>query len=110
MQTSKQTVELFLQALNDENFDQARTLVSDDFSFDGVLGQRNSADAYFADMRKMKFKYHVQKIFEDGNDVCVLYDIDMGKTIFTCGWYTLKDGKIARLKVVFDPRPVLEGK
>jgi hypothetical protein len=43
------------------------------------------------------------------NDVCLLYDIDMsGTKIFTCGWYQIKDSKIKLLKVVFDPRPLLE--
>ncbi len=78
--------------------------------FDGVLGQRDGADAYINDMSKMRFKYSIKKVFEDGNDVCVLYDIDMNKgdKIFTCGWYILNDGKIKNLKVIFDPRPVMK--
>lgn len=58
----------------------------------------------------MKFKYKIKKVFEEGTDVCLLYDINMGgkETIFTCGWYHLKNNKIKSLKVVFDPRPVLE--
>jgi hypothetical protein len=64
--------------------------VSDDMTFDGVL------------------KYHINKPFENENDVCLLYDLDMqGKTIFGCGWYHVEDGKIHSLKVVFDPRPLL---
>jgi len=33
-----------------------------------------------------------------------------GATLFTCGWYQVEDGKIRSLKVVFDPRPVLDTK
>ena len=77
--------------------------------FDGVLGHRDGADTYIKDVKKMKFKYKTKKTFEDGNDVCLLYDIDMsGTKIFTCGWYQIKDSKIKLLKVVFDPRPLLE--
>ena len=107
---AKEIVLKFIDALNEEDFETARACLSDDMVFDGVLGHRDGADTYIKDMKKMKFKYKIKKVFEDGNDVCLLYDIDMGgkETIFTCGWYQLKDNKIKTLKVVFDPRPVLE--
>jgi len=107
--SAKQVVVKFINALNNEDFETAKTYTDDAMQFDGVLGCRNGSDAYFADMQKMKFKYDVKKVFADGNDVCLLYDINMGgTTIFTCGWYKVKDEKICSLKVVFDPRPVLE--
>ena len=106
--TLKETVHAFLDALNKENFDAAATYLREDMQFDGVMGKRDGADAYIADMRKMKFKYDIIKIFEDGNDVCVLYNIDMGgkATIYTAGWYHLSYGKIQHIKVVFDPAPL----
>lgn len=109
-QTAKDVVLTFLTALNEEDFETAAACLAEDMVFDGVMGKRNSAEAYITDMKKMKYKYDIQKTFEDGNDVCVLYDIDMsGKaTIFTCGWYQVIHGKIKKLKVVFDPRPLLE--
>ena len=108
---AKTTVLAFIDAMNKEDFDKARQYVTDDISFMGVLGTRHGAGPYFEDMKKMKFKYDIKKAFADGNDVCLLYDIDMGKaTIFSCGWYQLTGGKISTFKVVFDPRPVLEAK
>jgi limonene-1,2-epoxide hydrolase len=109
MNDAKDTVLSFLKALNADDFQQARKYANDNLSFVGVLGKRNSADEYFKDMEKMRFKYDIKKVFADGNDVCVLYDINMGGTkIFTCGWYKVKDNKIESIQVVFDPRPVLE--
>jgi limonene-1,2-epoxide hydrolase len=108
---AKEIVLTFIDALNNEDFETVRHSLSDDMVFDGVLGHRDSADVYVADMKKMKFKYKIQKAFADGDDVCLLYDIDMGgSTIFTCGWYKVRNNKIKSLKVVFDPRPVLEKK
>ena len=105
----KEFVLSFIKALNREDFKAARTYVSDDMKFVGVLGSRDSADAYFKDMERMKLKYHIKKVFADGNDVCLLYDLDMqGRTIFGCGWYHLEFDKINSLLVVFDPRPLLE--
>lgn len=105
---ARQTVLAFIDALNKEDFQQARTYVQEDFTFVGVMGTRNGAGPYFADMEKMKLKYTVQKAFEEGDDVCLFYDINMGKTtVFASGWYQLTGGKIRSFRVVFDPRPVL---
>lgn len=107
--TARQTVLAFIDALNKEDFALARTYVQDDLRFIGVLGTRDGAGPYVADMEKMKLKYTVQKAFEEGDDVCLLYDINMGKaTVFASGWYQLTGGKIRTFRVVFDPRPVLE--
>jgi hypothetical protein len=60
-------------------------------------------------MKKMKLKYDVQKAFVDGDDVCLFYDLRIsGHTIFGCGWYHLENDKISSLKVLFDPRPLLD--
>jgi limonene-1,2-epoxide hydrolase len=107
---AKKTVITFIHALNDEDFDTARECLHDKMKFDGVMGSRDGADTYIKDMEKMKFKYDVKHVFTDGDDVCVLYDITMSKgvEIYTCGLYEVKEGKIRSLKVVFDPRPLLE--
>jgi hypothetical protein len=107
----REPVLAFLEALNREEFQRARDLVSDDFSFVGVLGSRDGADAYFSDMERMRIKYAVRKVFVDGEDVCIFYDLTVsGKTIFGCGWYQVVDGKLHSLRVVFDPRPLIETK
>jgi hypothetical protein len=104
----KEVVLTFLDAMNKEDFKTARHYLSDDMIFDGVLGHREGADIYVEDMRKMKFKYKILKAFADAEDVCVLYDINMsGLTIYTAGWYKVRDNKIKSLKVVFDPRPIV---
>jgi len=105
---AKEVVLAFIKALNNDDFDAARKCVSSDLKFEGVMGSRDNADEYFKSMEKLRFKYDIKKAFVDGNDVCILYDIDMsGKTIFTCGWYKVRDGKIKSFRVVFDPRPII---
>lgn len=101
----------FIDALNQEDFEAARDLSADSLKFVGVLGERDGAEAYFADMRNMRFKYKIKKAFVNSDDVCLLYDIEMGDTtIFTCGWYHVTGGRIDRIQVIFDPRPVLDKK
>jgi limonene-1,2-epoxide hydrolase len=101
----------FIKALNEEDFAAARGHAADDLKFIGVLGERDGADTYFTDMRRMKFKYDIKRVFSDGDDVCIFYDIDMGSTtIFSSGWYHVVNGKVNSIRVIFDPRPVLEAK
>jgi hypothetical protein len=107
--SAKELVISCIKALNEEDFNSARSYMSNDFKFEGVLGSRDSAEAYFEDMKKMKLKYRIKKAFVDDDDVCLLYDLTMSAVnIFGCGWYHVEDGKINKLKVIFDPRPLLE--
>jgi hypothetical protein len=49
-----------------------------------------------------------KKIFVDGNDVCLLYDMVTNTpvgTAFIAEWYHVKDNKIGSLRIVFDARP-----
>jgi len=107
---AEQMVLDLISAINEKDFATAREFVWDNFTFDGVLGRRDGADAYFGDLPKMNMNYSVLQSFARGLDVCVLSNLRIGdqKEIFCCSWYKLKQGKIASLKVVFDPRPLLE--
>jgi limonene-1,2-epoxide hydrolase len=108
---AKEVVMAFLKSMNDQDFKAARKYVIDDLSFVGVLGTRDSKEAYFKDMEQMRARYDIKKAFVDDNDVCVLYDISFGSSpasLFTCGWYHLQEGKISSIRVVFDPRPLLQ--
>jgi hypothetical protein len=108
---TKQIVLDFIEAMNQFDYEKAKTYVTNDLSFVGVLGTRSGADAYLNDMQKMRFQYKVIKAFADGDDVCLIYDINMGEqTIFCFGWYQLQNDKIKSFRVVFDPRPLLEKK
>jgi predicted ester cyclase len=106
---AKDIVMSFVKALNNEDFKTARRYVSDNMSFVGPLATLNGADTYFKDMERIRLKFEINKVFVDGDDVCLLYDFNAGpKSLFGCGWYHLEQGKISSLRVVFDPRPIVE--
>jgi hypothetical protein len=48
-----------------------------------------------------------KKVFVDGDDVCVIYDLKTAPvpSSRTCEWYRVHDGKIVSVSVVFDARP-----
>ena len=104
---SKETLLSFLKALNEEDFETARTFVTDDLRFEGVLGARDGAAAYFTDMERMRFKYAIKSVIAEGEEVAALFDVTIqGKAILTAGWYHLTEGKINSIRVIFDPRPL----
>ena len=108
-QDAREVVLSMVEAINNLDFEKARSYAHADMKFIGVMGSRDGADAYFKDMEKMKLKYAVKKAFVDGDDVCLLSDLQIdGKTILCCSWYVVKDEKVKSLKVIFDPRPLIE--
>jgi ketosteroid isomerase-like protein len=50
------------------------------------------------------------KVFVDGDDVCVIYDLNTVPVPRspTAEWYRVRAGKIASIRVFFDARPFAE--
>ncbi len=87
-------------------------------SFQAPVASYNSADAYFNGNEQLRSKYRIdkvlyeiKKVFVDGDDVCVFFDFSPGPatTMFASGWFQVNDdGKISSIRVVFDPRSIVE--
>jgi hypothetical protein len=55
-------------------------------------------------LRKYHGKYDVKKVFTDGNEVSVWYDLDTTEAkVFMASWYHVKDGRILSIQTKFDP-------
>jgi ketosteroid isomerase-like protein len=114
---AKKIVVSFQESLNNGDLKSARSYVSDDFLCTNPLGSFDSAESYFKAAEKAKYiheasyKFELKKIFIDDNDVCVFNNVIAGPiTLFACGWYHVEDHKIHSLKLVYDPRPLLQKK
>jgi hypothetical protein len=102
---AKQVVLNLGTAINEESFETARLYVADDMRYEGPFGTRVGAEAYLGEIERLRLKFHIRQVFAGQEDVCVLYDIDSaGITLFACGWFQIKGGKVSSLKVTFDPR------
>ena len=100
----------FFDAWTDKDFERARSLLHDDVSFRGPIDTFGDADSYIASLKQLSgivTGAEKQKVFIDGDDVCVIYDLKTAPVPSspTCEWYTVRDGKIASVLVVFDARP-----
>ena len=101
----------FFKSWTSGNFDAARPLLHDDVSFAGPLDTFDNADAYVAALMGLApivKAAEEQKVFVDGNDVCVIYDLvtdSPAGSAPTAEWYHVRDGKISAVRVFFDATP-----
>jgi len=110
MTASARVAESFFDAWTNQDFERARSLLQDDVSFNGPIDTFTDADSYIASLRALSgivTGADKQKVFVDGDDVCVIYDLKTAPvpSSRTCEWYRVRDGKIASVSVVFDARP-----
>jgi ketosteroid isomerase-like protein len=110
MPDAAQVAEDFFDAWTSKDFGRARSLLHDDVSFEGPIDSFSDADSYVASLQQLSgivTGAEKQKVFVDGDDVCVIYDLKTAPVprSRTCEWYHVRDGKIAAVSVVFDARP-----
>jgi len=111
MSSPKEIVLAYENALNNGDWETARSYLDDRLKLAGPLANYDNADSFIEAMKKrqsMIKKVDIRKIFSEGEDVCILYDvitvIPNAPTSFTAEWCHVKDGKINSIVVVFDPR------
>jgi SnoaL-like domain len=111
MANALETVQGFQQAVGKGDFTAARKLVHDNLSFRGPLETFHQPEPYLESLKKLHHiveRVEMHKVFVDGNDVCLLYDMvtnTSAGTAFIAEWHQVRAGKIASIRVVFDARP-----
>jgi ketosteroid isomerase-like protein len=101
----------FKAALGKGDVAAARKLMHDDMTFQGPLEAFSAPEPYLAALGKLASiveRIEVKKLFADGDDVCMLYDMvtrTPAGTAFIAEWLQVRDGRIAKIRTVFDARP-----
>ncbi|MDR0359103.1 MAG: nuclear transport factor 2 family protein [bacterium] len=106
-------VNRFYDATDRRRADELPALVTEDVTFAGPLMQATGAEQYVA-MNEQLLGFHAEtrmlRQFEDGSDVCSLYEMRMrtpaggSLTLVVADWITVRDGRIAEQRLYFDPR------
>ena len=96
----------YIKALDGQQYDRALEQLHESVRIRGPAGETFGKPLDFIEMlRKYRGKYDIKKIFSDGSDVCLFYDLTTsGPTVFMSSWYYVEDGKIVSIQTVFDPR------
>ena len=104
--TPRDVVASYIRALDAQEYEKAMEHLKEDVRIQGPAGETFGKPLDFVEMlQKYHGRYDVKKTFADGDDVCLLYDLKTtGPTVFMASWYRVRDGKIASIRTVFDPR------
>ena len=111
MAGAKEIVLGFQKALGGGDWDVARQFLSNRLSFVGPFESLDRPEPVLDALRRLHpiiERIEPKKMFVDGDDVCMLYDMvtkTPAGTAFICEWYRVKGDKIASIRVVFDARP-----
>lgn len=102
----------YIRAWLGRDFGTLRGLLADDVTFAGPLAQIDNADECVAGLRKMSeivTDIVVREQLADDTDVITWFDLHttVAPPIPTANWSHVEDGKITRIQVAFDPRPLL---
>ena len=96
------------------DFATLRSILADNVDFVGPLAQLDNADDCVNAMRglvQITTDILVRKVFADGPDVLTWFELHT-KVAPPCpvaNWSHVGDGKIDRIRVTFDPRPLVGG-
>jgi hypothetical protein len=100
------TVNRFMQS-------QDTSLLADDFSFIGPVDQTTGIDAFLKlneDFFPLVTGMRMLKQFEQGNDVCSIYEMDLRSpagtllTLNVADWVVVNNGKMVQERMCYDAR------
>jgi ketosteroid isomerase-like protein len=102
----------YFRAWKARDFGEFRSVLADDVTFTGPLGQAGNADECVQGIRGMSqimTDVVVRKVFVNGADILTWFDLHTKVTddpLPVANWTHVKDGKISSIRVTFDPRPL----
>jgi hypothetical protein len=101
----------YFEAWKARDFDALRAILADRCTFRGPLGTADSGEECVEGLRGMSRileDIDVQRVFADGDDVLTWFDLhtSVAPPAPTANWMYVEGGKIARIRVTFDARPL----
>ena len=105
--------ETYFEAWRARDFDRLRAVLAPDVTFRGPLGEADDADACIAGLRAMAehvmTDIDVKLMLTDGEHVMTWFELHSAGAdpAPTVNWSQVRDGLITRIRVTFDPRPLL---
>jgi ketosteroid isomerase-like protein len=102
----------YFESWKRKDFDSLRAILADDVTFSGPMGSASGADDYvkqLAGFAQILDDITVEKMLADDHDVLTWFNLHPtdGEPVPVVNWCHVKDGRAQRVRVVFDPRPLL---
>jgi hypothetical protein len=103
--------ETYFNAWRDRDFGTLRSILADDVEFIGPFAHLDNAEDCVAGLKRMSSivtALDIQKRFVDGPDVLTWFELQtsVAEPVPTANWTHVEAGKITRIRVAFDARPL----
>ena len=109
MTNDPKTVALaYIEGCSRKDFDRVGQVLASDIRFDGPGNTVTGAAPYLAVLRRIStvwVRSDVRKVFVDGSDVCVIYDLvtdTAAGAVPTVEWLHIDGGRVASVHLFFD--------
>ncbi|MDF2976236.1 MAG: nuclear transport factor 2 family protein [Actinomycetospora sp.] len=111
--TPADTAAAYFEGWRRRDAESLREVLADDIVFDGPLGHVEGLEDNIASLHGLLGIVRdvaIRHVFVDGPDVATVYDLHSTVTaapILVVNWSHVVEGRIASMRAVFDPRPLL---
>ncbi|MDT5084741.1 MAG: hypothetical protein QOJ61_1784 [Mycobacterium sp.] len=108
----RSTAARYFIAWKTRDFHSLRSILADDVSFRGPLGTADGKEDCVAGLERMAqmlTDIDIVKVFVEETDVLTWFNLhtETASPTPTANWMHIVDGKIARIRVTFDPRELI---
>ncbi|MEU9076622.1 nuclear transport factor 2 family protein [Kitasatospora sp. NPDC004745] len=112
--TAREISETYFAAWEAGDFETLRGLLAEDVDFVGTLGTASGAEEALNGLRRLGQvleRIEVHGRVAEGDDVITWFDLhtSVADPTTTANWTHVENGRIARIRVTFDPRGLLAG-
>lgn len=112
--SARELAESYFTAWEAGDFDALRGLLAEDVDFVGALGTASGIEQALGGLRglgQVLEKIDVKVRVVEGDDVITWFELrtTIADPAPTANWMHVENGKIARIRVTFDPRGLLAG-
>ncbi|MGW2786928.1 nuclear transport factor 2 family protein [Streptomyces populi] len=112
--TARELAETYFTAWEAGDFDTLRGLLSENVDFVGALGTASGVEEALTGLKglgQVLEKIDVKVRVAEGDEAITWFDLctSVAPPTPTANWMHVEDGKIARIRVTFDPRALLAG-
>ena len=112
--TPRETMRRYYETWNARDFDAFEAQLADDADFAGPLGTAHGPAELRAGIEGLSRtveRAEVVVMAADGANVMTWFELRTlgGDVVPVASWALVEDGRIRRVRVTFDPRPLLQG-
>ena len=110
--TPKQTMRRYFETWNARDFDGSESRLADDVTFAGPLGTAagpGECRRGIEGLAKLMDRVEVIAMVAEGRDVITWFELHVphAEPLAVANWAQVEDGEVRRVRVTFDPRPLL---